>query len=138
MRILFSAAVAICALLFGLPAGAQESKPYVIGEENVVVGEAFCKDKASIKKVAAAFAKSSEEGLKVERETCTVPGRVFVIMGQPVVHLFQITVTLIRVVETVKPPDDKRRVTFIEVTAGHGTTFFMTTYQEVPQPREPL
>src|SRR3989344_9567160 len=101
---LFSAAVAIlCALSSGLPAGAQESKPYIIGEENIVVGEAFCKDKTAIKKVAAAFAKSSEEGLKVESETCAISARVFVIMGQPIVQYFPVTVTLVRVVETVKP-----------------------------------
>ena len=112
-------------------AARAEEETYIIGQETLVAGEAFCENEDAISKVAAAFAKSNEEGLKSESETCVVPAQVFVLMGRPVVQYFQVSVTFVRIVGTVKPPDDERRVTFLEVTGGNGRSFFMTTYHPV-------
>ena len=126
------------ALVLATAFAARAGEHYIIGQETLVAGEAFCVNKNDISKVAEAFSISNEEGLRSESETCVIPARVFMVMGHPVVQYVPVRVTFVRIVGTVKPPDDERRVTFIEVTASEGRSFFMTTYHHVEAADIPL
>lgn len=131
MRLLGTLVVLWC--LYGAN-GAQAEEAYILGQEAVVSGEAFCKTLDQVNRVAKAYARSRVEGEEVERNECYIPTKIIGVdlrTGRYVAKYREVVVWFVSVERVVKVPDSGKTVTVIKVTNGDGAVSFMTTYSPV-------